>query len=387
MAAPGSGGAGGDGTTPVERERARKQLLLSDGGPDGVTRSTAPQAQTALRPDPDRDRRPDPDRDRDRKAALLAPAPAVEGTGAGSTSAEAERRLALLRTPAATLPGRTPEATRPGALTRARTAAGTRLRGFTRRQVTGLAALLVMVVAVTGYGLSRPPAPVPLTQRDVDEAVAQGIEAERKDRAAQPPDGEVVYAAIRPSVVLISSDTDGDGNRDGIGAGTVVKDDGTILTALHVVAGAKLITVRFADGTTAQARVGNVDAVHDIAVLSVDRTPDLVIPAVLGGGVQVGDPVYAVGHPLGLGGSLSAGVVSATGRTLKPKDGTELRDLIQIDAAVNPGNSGGPLLNRYGQVVGVVTALANPTDNAYFIGIGFAAPIGSAGGAAGAPPQ
>jgi hypothetical protein len=199
MAAPGSGGAGGDGTTPVERERARKQLFLSDGGPDGVTRSTAPQAQTALRPDPDRDRRPDPDRDRDRKAALLAPAPAVEGTGAGSTSAEAERRLALLRTPAATLPGRTPEATRPGALTRARTAAGTRLRGFTRRQVAGLAALLVMVVAVTGYGLSRPPAPVPLTQRDVDEAVAQGIEAERKDRAAQPPDGEVVYAAIRPS--------------------------------------------------------------------------------------------------------------------------------------------------------------------------------------------
>ena len=104
------------------------------------------------------------------------------------------------------------------------------------------------------------------------------------------------------------------------------------------------------------------------------------MPAVLGGGVQVGDETYAVGHPLGFVDSLTAGVVSGLDRSVKADDGKTLRGLIQFDAAVNPGNSGGPLLNRGGQVVGIVTALANPGRSDAFIGIGFAVPIGGVGG-------
>ena len=113
----------------------------------------------------------------------------------------------------------------------------------------------------------------------------------------------------------------------------------------------------------------------------------MIVPAVLGGGVQIGDDVYAAGHPLDLVDSLSAGVVSGLNRTVPIAGQATLTGLIQFDAAVNPGNSGGPLLNRAGQVVGIVTALANPTDQTFFVGIGFAIPIATAGGAAGAPQQ
>jgi S1-C subfamily serine protease len=102
--------------------------------------------------------------------------------------------------------------------------------------------------------------------------------------------------------------------------------------------------------------------------------------------MRVGDEAYAVGNPLGLTGSMSAGVISGFNRTIPLNDdGDLLEGLIQFDTAVNPGNSGGPLLNRYGQVIGIVTALANPTENNTFIGIGFAVPIGTASAAAGAP--
>jgi S1-C subfamily serine protease len=106
---------------------------------------------------------------------------------------------------------------------------------------------------------------------------------------------------------------------------------------------------------------------------------------VMGGGARVGDAVYPVGNPLGLSGSLTAGVVSALDRSIRSENGRTLKQLIQFDAAVNPGNSGGPLLNRDGQVIGIVTALANPSQQPYFVGIGFAVPIATAGGAAGGP--
>jgi S1-C subfamily serine protease len=125
----------------------------------------------------------------------------------------------------------------------------------------------------------------------------------------------------------------------------------------------------------------------DIAVLAPDQLPAVVVPAVMAGPPPVGDAVYAVGNPLGLTHSLTAGVVSATDRVIPTGRGTTLTGLIQFDAAVNPGNSGGPLLNRAGQVVGIVTALANPAKQDFFVGIGFAVPIATAGGAAGGPQQ
>ena len=133
------------------------------------------------------------------------------------------------------------------------------------------------------------------------------------------------------------------------------------------------------------ARVEDQDLATDIAVLTPDRLPQVVVPAVLGGGAQVGDAVFALGHPLGLNGSLSAGVVSALDRTVQVSSDRTLKDLIQFDAAVNPGNSGGPLLNKAGQVVGIVTGLANPSEQNFFVGIGFAVPIATAGGVAGSP--
>ena len=168
----------------------------------------------------------------------------------------------------------------------------------------------------------------------------------------------------------------------------VINSDGSILTALHVVSGGDDIRVTFSDGTRSSATVVKKTPEQDIAVLGVTRLPQVVVPAVMGSGVQVGTSVYPVGNPLGLLDSLSAGVVSALDRSIETVDQQNkrtLKGLIQFDAAVNPGNSGGPLLDRAGHVVGIVTALANPTKQPYFVGIGFAVPIQTAGGAAGGP--
>ena len=163
---------------------------------------------------------------------------------------------------------------------------------------------------------------------------------------------------------------------------------GDILTSLHVVTNTTDIQVFFYDGTQASAQVVNTQPENDIAVLQADQLPDQLVPAVLGNpkAMRVGDDVFAVGNPFGLYSSMTSGVISGFNRTFKPPDSdVELKDLIQIDAAVNPGNSGGPLLNRYGQVVGIVEGILNPTDQGFFVGIGFAVPINIAGGAAGLP--
>lgn len=263
-----------------------------------------------------------------------------------------------------------------------------RLRTVPRR--IWVAVLVVLLVAGAGlaFVLTRPPQPPPLTQRDVDASVQRGLQAYGEEKAAEPADATVAHRAIEPSLVVVSTrTTTSTGTEDGTGAGIVVNAAGTVLTANHVVAGADTITVEFADGTRSPARVLTRQPENDIATLAPTRLPGTVVPAVLGGGVQVGAPVFAVGHPLGLTDSLSAGVVSALDRTVTVPGGRRLQHLIQFDAAVNPGNSGGPLLDRSGHVVGIVTGLANPTDQALFVGIGFAVPIATAGGAAGSPPR
>jgi S1-C subfamily serine protease len=251
------------------------------------------------------------------------------------------------------------------------------------RRVVLIAAAIVVVAALGIWWAVRPAGPSALTQTDVNSSITKALQDQSKQQAAQPADGATAYAAVRLSLVVI---TTASATGQGLGAGTVVKDDGTILTALHVVRGATTITVRFADGTQSAATVTASTPAQDIAVLSPATLPEVVVAATLGGGVGVGDEVFAVGNPLGYAGSLSGGVVSALNRTVTIQ-GTTLTGLIQIDAAVNPGNSGGPLVNKAGQVVGVVTALANPSGEDSFAGIGFAVPIATAGGAAGAPPK
>ncbi len=232
------------------------------------------------------------------------------------------------------------------------------------------------------------PAPQPLTTQQVNDAVAHAMAS-----ATPPPAFSTrVYQAIRPSLVLVQTvGQELNGKVDhGLGSGVVIDDRGDILTSLHVVTQTNDIEVTFADGTQSSAQVTVKQPEHDIAVLRASRPPAQLIPATLGNprAVQVGDEALVVGNPFGLYGSMSAGVISGTGRSFQPPNGARpLQGLFQIDAAVNPGNSGGPLLNRDGEVIGIVTGLTNPVDQNFFVGIGFAVPIDVAGAAAGSPPD
>ncbi len=184
-------------------------------------------------------------------------------------------------------------------------------------------------------------------------------------------------------------DADDDEPESGVGTGVVIVDKGLILTNLHVVQGADRIVVAFADGMTSTASITNVQPENDLAVLQAHRIPDDLVAATMRStaDLQPGDDVLAVGYPFGIGPSASAGIVSGLGRVFRsPESGQAMRNLIQFDAAANPGNSGGPLVTMDGEVVGIVTAILNPTPARTFIGIGFAVPIENAAQAAGMPP-
>lgn len=232
------------------------------------------------------------------------------------------------------------------------------------------------------------PAPIPLSQNEIDESISQALAS----ATPAPAYSSQVYQAILPSLVFIQSQRENAGEDEsfGIGSGVVVNENGDILTALHVVDDAAEIEILFADGTQATAEIVSAEPENDIAVLHPSQPPEIIVPAVLGnpGTMRVGDEAYAVGNPLGLAGSMSAGVISGFDRSFEDENGDrQLEGLIQFDTAVNPGNSGGPLLNRRGQVIGIVTALANPTEQNFFIGIGFAVPIATAVSVAGGGPD
>ena len=263
--------------------------------------------------------------------------------------------------------------------------------GTRRRLLLGIGAALVVVLLAVGAWWLIPAGPAPLTSADVDQAVQHRLEQAEQEERSKPADATSAYQTIGPSLVTVNtlrpSGTVVGGADAGLGSGVIVNAGGAVLTALHVVDGATRIQVGFADGSTSGARIAASQPANDVAVLAVDRLPEVVVPAVLAGPPPVGGTVFAVGNPLGLERSLSAGVVSATDRGVGTERGPELQGLIQFDAAVNPGNSGGPLLNRAGQVVGIVTSLANPARQDFFVGIGFAVPIADAGGVAGGPQQ
>jgi S1-C subfamily serine protease len=265
---------------------------------------------------------------------------------------------------------------------------GTRLSRRLARAAPVAGGAAIALGAVVVYALLFP-APPPLTKDDVDASINDALAS----MTPAPAYSEFVYQAIRPSLVLVETQVaqpSEDGKpRDGIGSGVVINQAGDILTALHVVADASTIQLTFADGAKSPGDVLADDPANDIAVLRPRQPPAEVVPATLGdpSSVHEGSEAYAMGSPFGLASSISAGVISATDRTFRLKDsGTILHGLFQIDAAVNPGNSGGPLVDREGHVIGIVTALLNPTGEDVFIGVGLAVPINVAGGAAGLPP-
>lgn len=245
----------------------------------------------------------------------------------------------------------------------------------------GILLLLSLSIAL------RPGAPS-LTQKIIDSAVLKTLET-----ADLPSPAARAYEAILPSVVHVMSYVRSkDGSQDerlGSGTGVVIVDKGIILTNLHVVKGAQSIKITFSDGMESTASVTGTQPENDLAVLQAHKIPDDMIAATMRSTADLrpGDQVLAVGFPFGIGPSASAGVVSGLKRTFRSPEGAqEISNLIQFDAAANPGNSGGPLVTMDGQVVGIVTAILNPTKLGTFIGIGFAVPIENAAMAAGMPP-
>ncbi|MEX2532154.1 MAG: trypsin-like peptidase domain-containing protein [Gemmatimonadota bacterium] len=257
-------------------------------------------------------------------------------------------------------------------------AVGGRLRDLLHRNQKPLLILLGgMLVILAGilHGALRS-SPPSLTQWDIDQAVLHTLEG----LPAPPSLESAAYQTIRPSVVQVrrSRVSDDELVVQGAGTGVVILDDGTILTNLHVVSGSEGIDVVFWDGTEASAEIISVRPEQDLAVIKTSIVPDDLVPATMRSsqGLRSGDRVVAVGFPFGIGPSLSAGVVSGVGREYRNPEGERvLTGLIQFDAAVNPGNSGGPLATEDGEVVGIVTAILNPSNQRVFIGIGFAVPI------------
>ena len=245
-----------------------------------------------------------------------------------------------------------------------------------------------------------------VTQDDIDRAVRASLESK-----PLPSKAAKAFEAIHPSIVRVDGfdhpegvgslpeNTDPDENkndkdnaarkRQSVGTGVVITERGSILTNLHVVVGTSRIRVVFADGTESEAVVTGADPDNDLAVLQAKKLPDDLQPATLitTGDLRPGDEVLAVGFPFGFGPSASTGVVSGLKREFVSSDGKRaLTNLIQFDAAANPGNSGGPLVNMEGEVLGIVTAILNPTHQGFFVGLAFAVPIENAASAVGVPP-
>lgn len=228
-----------------------------------------------------------------------------------------------------------------------------------------------------------------LTQADIDKAVLHTLTTK-----ALPSPAAKAAAVVAPSVVRVRGITPGErgdaDTEDGVGTGVVIVDTGVILTNLHVVTGSEAIRLEFIDGYESEAKIIGTKPEHDLAVLQAGSLPkDGVTPATLRSTADLkpGDGVVAVGFPFGIGPSVSSGVVSGLQREFRSPQGKRvLTNLIQFDAAANPGNSGGPLVTMEGEVVGIVTAILNPTRERTFIGIGFAVPIENAAAGAGIHP-
>jgi S1-C subfamily serine protease len=247
-------------------------------------------------------------------------------------------------------------------------------------------ALAVGLLAGLIFSLSPPQQEI--TQNDIDAAVLEALETN-----VLPSPAAKAYEAILPSVVRIVGYHAGkNGEKDverGVGTGVVIVDKGIILTNQHVVQTADHVKITFADGLQSDATLIAVRPEQDLAVLQAHTIPDDLYAATMGSSDDLvpGDHVFTVGFPFGIGPSVSAGVVSGLNREYSSPEGKNiLSNLIQFDAAANPGNSGGPLVNAKGEVVGIVTAILNPTEHSVFIGIGFAVPIEGAAAAAGMPP-
>lgn len=260
-----------------------------------------------------------------------------------------------------------------------------RLSAIARKIAPFVATAIVTVLILTAFNVLNP-APKPLSNKELNDRIFQAMAS-----ATPPPALSArIYQAVQPSLVqietkILSPDGKEEGGR---GAGVIIDEDAQVLSSLHVVQNAIEIEILFMDGTRSQAQVVTSQPENDIVLLKPMQPPAQFLPAVMGNpnALSVGDEVFALGSPFGLTASETSGIVSGLNRVYRPNKDLNMQGMIQFDAAVNPGNSGGPLVNRYGEVVGIVTGLLNPTDQNFFVGIGFAVPIDAAASAAGPNP-
>ena len=291
---------------------------------------------------------------------------------------------------------------------------------FAKRHEHSLPAVAaaVAVLALLGGWQLLHPAPRIFSQWDIDNAVKYTL----SHTDPPPADTAIAAAIVGPSVVRVEGylspehaaeeakaeqlaakkdknfkpiplrSPDGKEDKpDATGSGVVIDTKGDILTNLHVIRSTDRWVVTFWDGSKSDAQVVNVQPENDLAVIKAKTSPDDLKPATLAStaGLNPGDTVVAVGFPFGIGPSVSSGVIAGLKREFvdpERKEGARLTNLIQFDAAANPGNSGGPLVNRDGEVIGIVTAIFNPTGQRVFAGMGFAVPIENAAKAVGDNP-
>ncbi|MEA2137223.1 MAG: hypothetical protein QOG56_373 [Solirubrobacteraceae bacterium] len=193
--------------------------------------------------------------------------------------------------------------------------------------------------------------------------------------ARSATDVSALYERVSPGVAsVLVEGVDGAVS----GSGFVLDRDGYILTNDHVVDGAQTVSVRFGEGASIRARVVGVDQSTDLALLKVDPAGHRLTPLALGSskGLKVGQPAIAIGSPFRLDGTLTTGVISALGRSIKAPNQFSIDNVVQTDAAINPGNSGGPLLDASGRVIGINAQIATSTQSNS--GVGFAIPIDTA---------
>jgi serine protease DegQ len=286
------------------------------------------------------------------------------------------------------------------------------------RSLPAVLAVMVILALLGGWRVLHPD-PRTLSQWDIDNAVKYTL----SHTDPPPADTAVAAATVGPSVVRVegylspehaaqeakAEQAEARKNKnvkpvplrtpdarrdmpDATGSGVVIDAKGDILTNLHVIRTTDRWVITFWDGSKSDAEFVNAQPENDLAVIRAKVSPDDLKPATLAstGGLNPGDTVVAVGFPFGIGPSVSAGVIAGLKREFvdpdRKDDGGHLTNLIQFDAAVNPGNSGGPLVNRDGEVVGIVTALFNPTGQHVYAGMSFAVPIENAAKAVGENP-
>ncbi len=256
--------------------------------------------------------------------------------------------------------------------------------------VSGLVGGLIVALAAAGLvlGGAVETGDDDAAQAPAAEQITQPTTARADDDDVDGPSVNEIYKEVGPGVIFIQANgvaaetPFGPPRREGqaTGTGFVLDDEGRILTNAHVVEGAREVRVRFGEDAPVPAKVVGSDPSTDLALLDVEQPADKLTPIELGDSskLEVGDPTIAIGNPFGFERTVTTGIVSALGREITAPNQFSIDNVIQTDAAVNPGNSGGPLLDAQGRVIGINSQIATNGESRSFAGIAFAVPINTA---------